>query len=340
MLNLKNVDQIFLSIGSGTMTDLVRFISYHNRSPFISLPTAPSVDAYASSGSALTIGRFKYHIDLHAPIAIFANLGILCASPRPMIASGFGDMFGKFTAVEDWKLAHLILNEPYDDLIANRSWRAVQDCVRRARILGENWEEDIRVLISALIESGLCMRDAGHSRPASGSEHHLSHFWEMKLLREGRPTIIHGVKVGIATLYASKYYELIKQTDQDHAISLLNKSRKPDPEAEIHTINSVYGQIAGQIKEAQAPPLNMTDETFEQIKTRIITYWGEIQKIAATVPSSIVIKNLLSIVEAPTEPISAGLTLENVIEALAYAHYIRPSFTVIKLCYILGMKIN
>jgi glycerol-1-phosphate dehydrogenase [NAD(P)+] len=201
-----------------------------------------------------------------------------------MIASGFGDMFGKFTAVADWKLAHLILNEPYDDLIANRSWRAVQDCVRRARILGENWEEDIRVLISALIESGLCMRDAGHSRPASGSEHHLSHFWEMKLLREGRPTIIHGVKVGIATLYASKYYELIKQTDQDHAISLLNKSRKPDPEAEIHTINSVYGQIAGQIKEAQAPPLNMTDETFEQIKTRIITYWGEIQKIAATVP--------------------------------------------------------
>ena len=97
MLNLKNVDQIFLSVGSGTMTDLVRFISYRNRSPFISLPTAPSVDAYASSGSALTIGRFKYHIELHSPIAIFANLGILCALPRPMIASGFGDMHQNIT---------------------------------------------------------------------------------------------------------------------------------------------------------------------------------------------------------------------------------------------------
>ena len=277
MLNLKNVDQIFLSVGSGTMTDLVRFISYRNRSPFISLPIAPSVDAHASSGSALTIGRFKYHIELHSPIAIFANLRTLCASPRPMIASGFGDMFGKFTAVADWKLAYLIMNEPYDGLIAQRSWRAVQDCVNRARILGENWKQDLRILISALIESGLCMRDAGHSRPASGSEHHLSHFWEMKLLRGGRPTIFHGLKVGIATIYASKFYELIKQTDQDHAISLLNKSRKPDREAEIHTINSVYGQIAGQIKEAQAPYLNMTDETFEQLKVRIINHWEEIQ---------------------------------------------------------------
>jgi glycerol-1-phosphate dehydrogenase [NAD(P)+] len=128
MLNLKNVDQIFLSVGSGTMTDLVRFISYHNRSPFISLPTAPSVDAYASSGSALTIGGYKLHIKLHSPIAIFANLGVLCVSPRQMIASSFGDMFGKFTAVADWKLAHLVNNEPYDEFIAQRSFEAAQGC--------------------------------------------------------------------------------------------------------------------------------------------------------------------------------------------------------------------
>jgi glycerol-1-phosphate dehydrogenase [NAD(P)+] len=125
MLNLKNVDQVFLYVGSGTITDLVRFISYHNRSLFISLPTAPSVDAYASSGSALTIGRFKNHIELHSPIAIIGDLDILCASPRKMIASSLGDMFGKFTAVADWKLAHLINNEPYDDFIVQRSWGAV-----------------------------------------------------------------------------------------------------------------------------------------------------------------------------------------------------------------------
>jgi hypothetical protein len=63
-------------------------------------------------------------------------------------------------------------------------------------------------------------------------------------------------------------------------------------------------------------------------------------KIAATVPSSIEIKNLLSRVEASTDPILVGLTSKDVIEDIAYAHYIRPSFTVIKLCYILGMKIN
>ena len=327
MLNLKNVDQVFLSVGSGTITDLVRFISYHNRSLFISLPTAPSVDEYASSGSALTIGRFKYHIELYSPIAIIGDLDILCASPRKMIASGLGDMFGKFTAVADWKLAHLINNEPYDDFIAQRSWGAVQGCASRAWILGENWEEDIRILISALIESRLCMRDAGHSRPASGSEHHLSHFWEMKLLSEGRPAIFHGIKVGIATTCVTKYYELIKQIDRDQAIYLLNKSRKPDRETEIQTINNVYGQIAEHIKETQAPYLNMTDETFDQIKARIMKHWDEIQQIAETVPSTIEVRMLLSKVGVPTDLFSIGLTSKDITKALAYAQYTRPSFT-------------
>jgi glycerol-1-phosphate dehydrogenase [NAD(P)+] len=162
----------------------------------------------------------------------------------------------------------------------------------------------------------------------------------MKLLSEGRPAILHGIKVGIATTYVTKYYELIKQIDRDQAISLLNKSRKPDCETEIQTINNVYGQIAEQIKETQAPYLNMTDGTFEQIKARIMRHWDEIQQIAETVPSTIEVKKLLSKVGSPTDPFSIGLISKDITETIAYAQYIRPSFTIIKLCRILGVDIN
>jgi hypothetical protein len=37
----------YLAVGSGTITDIARFCSHRTRNPFISLPTAPSVDGYA-----------------------------------------------------------------------------------------------------------------------------------------------------------------------------------------------------------------------------------------------------------------------------------------------------
>jgi hypothetical protein len=52
--------------------------------------------------------------------------------------------------------------------------------------------------LEGLFETGLCMLDFGQTRPASGSEHHISHFWEMKLLLERRPAILHGAKVEVA----------------------------------------------------------------------------------------------------------------------------------------------
>ena len=36
----------YLAVGAGTITDIVRFVSDRNWRPFISVPTAPSVDGF------------------------------------------------------------------------------------------------------------------------------------------------------------------------------------------------------------------------------------------------------------------------------------------------------
>jgi glycerol-1-phosphate dehydrogenase [NAD(P)+] len=41
----------FLAVGSGTLTDIARFVSHRMGRPFISLPTAPSVDGFPSIGA-------------------------------------------------------------------------------------------------------------------------------------------------------------------------------------------------------------------------------------------------------------------------------------------------
>ena len=152
----------------------------------------------------------KQTISARSPIAIFADLPTLCAAPRAMIAAGFGDKLGKFTALADWRLGHLVGDEPYDERIAQGTRNAVQGCVNRVEEIGIAWEDGVRGLMEGLIELRFCMMETGCSRPAAGTEHYLSHFRETKLLRENRPAILHGAKVGVACIMVAQCYERVK----------------------------------------------------------------------------------------------------------------------------------
>jgi len=210
-------ERVFLAVGSGTITDITRLVSHRTGAVFISLPTAPSVDGFASIGAPVVLRGIKQTVLAHPPEALFGDLSVLAAAPAPMIAAGFGDLLGKITSVADWRLGALLYDEPYDDDIAERSLAAALRCADRAEEIGAGSPEAIRLLMEGLIESGLCMLDFGESRPASGAEHHASHFWEMKLLSEGRTGVLHGAKVGIATGMVAERYALLRTIDREEA---------------------------------------------------------------------------------------------------------------------------
>src|SRR5262249_8271811 len=68
----------FLAGGSGTLTDITRFVSHRSGGAFISVPTAPSVDGFTSIGAPLVISGVKTTINCQSPIALFADLETLC----------------------------------------------------------------------------------------------------------------------------------------------------------------------------------------------------------------------------------------------------------------------
>lgn len=195
-----------IAVGSGTIHDIVRFAAHRCGVPFISVPTAPSVDGFTSSGAPLIIRGLKKTVPAVQPTAIFADLTILMKAPQPLVAAGFGDMLGKYTSLFDWKFSHLTGGEPYNEQAALITERALATCVRHAREIGERTEEGITVLMTALIESGIAMLLFGQSHPASGAEHHLSHYWEMEYLRRGNRALLHGAKVGVACAEISRLY--------------------------------------------------------------------------------------------------------------------------------------
>lgn len=197
---------VVVAAGSGTLHDISRYAAYTAGLPFISVPTAASVDGFNSKGAPLVIRGEKITVPAIGPIAIFADLDVLRAAPPAMAAAGFGDMLGKYTSLFDWTFGRLTADEPYAELAHEITERALLDCAENAEAIGERTEEGIRILIRALIESGLAMLIFGQSHPASGAEHHLSHYWEMELMRTGRRALLHGAKVGVACAEISALY--------------------------------------------------------------------------------------------------------------------------------------
>jgi len=97
-----NPDYI-LAVGSGSVNDVCRMVSYRLGIPYGVLGTAPSMDGYASNGAAMILGGMKETVAAGLPRAIIADVDVLSQAPLEMIKAGFGDIIGKYSALCDWK---------------------------------------------------------------------------------------------------------------------------------------------------------------------------------------------------------------------------------------------
>lgn len=201
--------ELVFAVGAGTIHDIARFCAYTARIPFISVPTAPSVDGFISKGAPIITRGEKVTIASIGPDAIFADLDILVRAPAALVASGFGDMMCKYTSLFDWKFGALTAEEPFSQDVADITLSALTKCVDQASQIANRTEEGIYTLTVSLIESGLAMLLFGQSHPASGAEHHLSHYWEMDYIRLGKKQLLHGAKVGVACVEISRLYHHI-----------------------------------------------------------------------------------------------------------------------------------
>mgnify|MGYP003377902066 CR=1 FL=1 len=136
----------------------------------------------------------------------------------------------------------------------------MQLCIDNVDGIGHGEPQAISRLFDALLESGYCMLDFGESRPASGAEHHTSHYWEMKLLREGRPAILHGAKTGVGTILGAQLYKQVRELSRHEVEDLLEASTMPSRDAEIATIRDIYGQLSDEVVHTQKSFLDLTPE--------------------------------------------------------------------------------
>ena len=320
---------LIIGIGSGVMQDLCKYVSFFSGVPYFVIATAPSMDGYTSDGAAMIMGGLKVTYACGLPSVILADTEVLKDAPFDMIQAGYGDIVGKYSALNDWKLSRAVNDEYFCQKIYDMTMDSLQRTQSVADGLVRRDEESVKILMEALIFVGIAMKFAGTSRPASGSEHHLSHYFEIVGIERGEPYFPHGIDVAFSTiLMAGIREEILGKAFPDKLF------RQPREEYEAE-IKRVYGSAAEGC-------IALQDKVGNYAKNRLPVYLekeAEIRQILAEMPSAEEITRILAAVGYDTADFYKLYDAQKIKDAIPYAKELKDRYTVLWLYYdLFGIK--
>ena len=261
-----------ISVGTGSLNDICRMAAAKGSKPFAIYATAASMDGFASYSAPLTDGNFKVTYPAKSPEVIIADTRVLAAAPAVLKSAGFGDMVGKYTGLIDWQVSHILTGEYYCEKVAELTRSAADRIMSLADRITANDEESAAAVFEALLLTGIGTSFTRTSRPASGTEHILSHYWECKKLLAGELSDFHGRKVGVATLYIMRLYgELYKK----------ERVRAHGDTTNWEEVYADYGALAPEVKRLNTPR-TVTDGLDPAALER---NWDKVREIIASSPS-------------------------------------------------------
>ena len=190
---LDSID-FLVGVGGGRPIDLAKQAGFNTNIPFVSIPTAASHDGFGSARSSIRQAGRKTSMQAIPPIAVVADTTIISRAPSRLLAAGVGDIVSNQTAVLDWRLDGQKADySEYAAALSEMAAQLVEDGIEK---VASGTEEGVRLVVKALISSGVAMSIAGTSRPASGGEHKFSHWLDAN---SDNPAL-HGEQCGLGSI--------------------------------------------------------------------------------------------------------------------------------------------
>ena len=315
-------NDVLIALGSGTIHDITRYVAYNKDIPFISVPTAASVDGFVSTVAAMTWRGYKKTFTAVSPIYVVADTDIFKEAPYRLTASGVSDLIGKYTALVDWKISSIVIGEYICNKVCNMEIDAVNklcECVDDL-VLGKS--EAYEQLMYALILSGLAMQIIGNSRPASGAEHHMSHLWEMEVINKHLDAY-HGEKVSVGLILVMEEYKKIKKSIENGRCRVKKYyGLEEDILKEVFKSREMYDSI---MKENTPDPLLNVNKVILQNRLESIA------EILEKLPTLDFVKNTLKRAKAVTTLEEIGLSNDIKQNSIRVSPYVRSRLTLMRI---------
>lgn len=328
---------LVVAVGTGSINDMCRFFSYQMKIPYAIVATAAPMDGFASSGAALMVDNIKQTIPAQAPLFIIGDTDILKNAPERMISAGLGDLLGKFTCLNDWRISKLINDEYYCDFIVDLVKNCIENVLSQADKVSQRDPEVIGNIMEGLVLTGVAMSFVGNSRPAAGCEHHLNHYWEAIELQNGQIPVLHGLEVGLAEVVILKMTEFLRENRPDFQ-KAREKAKEYNQEAWEQKMKEVYGTASDAIIELERKVhKNEPNGRLKRID-QIEANWDEIVRLLDEYqPSSSRMIEILKSLNAPYFPSQVGFSDEMLYNALVYGKENRERYTLLSMMADLGV---
>lgn len=336
VINMPSDCDLMVAVGTGAINDMTRYFSFRLGRPFFTVATAAPMDGFASSLAVLNINHLKTSIEAQTPTAIIGDTEILKNAPYRMIAAGLGDLLGKSTCLCDWKLARVINGEHYCGHIVDLVESCVQNVLKSADKARDRDPEVLGSIMEGLVLTGVAMSLYGNSRPASGCEHHMSHYWEMMFEQAGKRPVPHGTQVSVGTVLVLKLVEALRKTSVNFEAARA-AARAYDQAAWEREICAAYGPAAQGVIDMEAKARkNETSARLARIDV-MEARWDEIVALLEALPASGTVEALLKSLDSPYLPSQIDVDSVMLRNTFLYCKEVRARYTILQMVWDLGL---
>ncbi|KQS59383.1 3-dehydroquinate synthase [Rhizobium sp. Leaf371] len=189
-----------VAVGSGTINDLVKFVTGQAGKRYAVFGTAASMNGYTSTTASITLDSgLKVSLPSQGPAGFFVDLGVSARAPRHLSAAGFADCLVRSVAQVDWWMSHRLLSTLYSTVPYIIQEKDEAELNARAAGIATGDIAANGYLHRVLTLCGLGVSFTGMSNHGSMGEHQISHYIDC-FAGADHPGTLHGQQVGVATL--------------------------------------------------------------------------------------------------------------------------------------------
>ncbi len=328
----------YVAVGSGTLCDLAKYAASQQGKPVLLYPTAASMNGYTSAIAALKVHGLKRTVPCRPATGIFADPELVASAPQRMTAAGVADFLSKAASSADWRAGHILREVYYCPRAREFALGLQEGIIANTPAIGRSDTDAVRLVLEALLLSGMGMVVADSSAPASGGEHLISHYMDMKDALEGTGHDLHGAQVGVATVYTLRLWERILALRTTEIDPGGLAAAHPRSEVIHDRIFSDWGDTVGREVWQQ-----WSEKALDEagLRTELESFRHYLPELRGALPTDLIPAEIVArcIEEAggPTKPGELDVPLAVHDAALTGARYLRNRFTVLDLAAELGL---
>ncbi len=315
---------MILGIGSGVINDLCKYTAWQKNLDCGIVATAPSMDGFASSGAAMIIDGMKVTYTVRPPKYILADIDVVKNAPMEMIRSGYGDIIGKYSSLNDWELSHRICGEYFCQEIYDLVLRTTDEIRDLAAGIAAREDHAIEQLTKALVLIGITLSLVETTRPGSGSEHHLSHFFEIVGLIHRQKHFPHGTDVAYNTILTAGMREQICRMEVPCFCEETEESRN-------FAWDRIYASVAAEVRTLQQEAGSYRRDLTPVYRKK----WQEIRKILAKCPTAAECNEMMCAVGLSFPECERMYGWEKIRDAMLYGKDLKNRYSMLWLYYAL-----